>query len=173
MTHALVISLSSELWSLADPMSFAGHVTRDPLPGSVPKKILMSASLDDGWSPNLYSEVMARSLGVPGLVGSALTGLVGIDDVAGPLSSAYVVFGTGIDPKNPEHAPFLVPLANISPGVRSCEPHGLILNPAFFRQTARFLRPDGEIVNTCEGQCDAQNPLETPLGVGACDPLAP
>jgi len=173
MIHALVISLNSELWSLSDPVSFAGHVTHDPLPGSVPKKILMAASLDDGWSPNLYSEVMARSIGVPGLVGSALPELTEIGSVEGPLSSAYIVYGTGIDPKNPEHAPFLVPLANLSAGERICEPHGLILTPAYFRQLVNFLRPNGEIVNTCNGQCDAQDPLETPLGKGGCDPLAP
>jgi len=107
MTHALVISLVSELWALADPAAFSDHVTRDPLPGSVPKKIMMSVSLDDGWSPNFFSEVAARSFGIPSLVGSAQPGLVAMDDVAGPLESAYVVYGTGINPQNPEHSPFL------------------------------------------------------------------
>lgn len=173
MTHALVISVTSELWSLADPATFASHVMRDPLPGSGPKKFLISSALDDGWSPNFYANVMVRSLGIPSLVGSVKPGLVSIDDVAGPLDSAYVLFGTGIDPTNPAHAPFLTPLANLSSGIRACEPHMLVLNPAYFRQAARFLRPGGDIVNTCEGVCDAQQPLETPLAAGACDPLAP
>ena len=172
MTHALVISLVSELWALGDPAAFSDHVTRDPLPGSVPKKIMMSVALDDGWSPNFFSEVAARSFGIPSLVGSAQPGLVGMDDVAGPLESAYVVYGTGINPQNPEHSPFLTPLANLSAGERVCEPHGLILTPAYFRQLVNFLRPGGEIINTCTGICDAQDPLETPVAVGACDPLA-
>lgn len=182
METALGLSILHELWVRGEPAALATHVTSDPLPGSNAKKILMTEAFLDQQVSNQGTEIAARTLGLPQLVGSLLPGMAEIPDQAGPLDSAWVVYDTGsFDLGDPAHAPFIPPLANLQAQPNSCDPHprrGFI--PASVEQLLHFLQPGGTIENFCNGVCDADGTLtpdglllELPFGQPACDPLAP
>ena len=143
--------------------------------------LLAEAWLDHQLS-NMATEIDARTLGVPNLVGSFTPGKTGIPDLPGPLPSAFVGYNTGgLDPANPLHAPHIPPNSNlqIPAGLEGkCDPHtraGVI--PALVRQVLVSLQSGGEIENFCNGLCDADGTLtpnglrlETPEGKPPCDP---
>ena len=112
MVHQLTTALSHDLWAQADPVAFLPYITRDPLRGSFPKPVLHAVGWLDQKSPNLFSDVAARDLGLASAEGSFRTGLVGIPDATGPLESAHVMYATAIDVDDPAHAPFVPPLTN-------------------------------------------------------------
>jgi hypothetical protein len=171
---ALLLSVSAEQSIRGQAASFATHVTRDPLPGSNAKKVLLTLAWLDQYAANIGGEAMARTLGLPSIVGSRLSGLVQIPDLEGPLPSALVINDYGrFDLANPAHEPFIPPLANLEPVCSACDPH--IPSPidvgSARQQILGFFQPGGEIENFCNGICDAGDPTELPP-VG-CDPLAP
>ncbi|MFN8626652.1 MAG: hypothetical protein U0587_11835 [Candidatus Binatia bacterium] len=75
---------------------------------------------------------------------------------------------------NPAQASFIPPLANLAPQPNCCDPHPIrAFIPASLEQLQTFLQPGGQIVNFCDGLCDAGQPSEIPYGNAApCDPLA-
>ena len=173
MTHALSIALAHDQWAQADPVAYMRHVTRDPLPGSHPKDVLLSIGLHDQKSPNIFSDIAARDLRIPSLDGSFRSGLVGIPDVSGPLSSAYVAYWTALDVDDGSHAEFIPPLANRTAKVTSaCDPHVLTWQtPAYLDQVGHFFQPGGRVVNFCTGLCDGLDPGELEWGnAERCDP---
>ncbi len=164
MNYAGALAAAHELWASAEPVSVIHHVTRDPLPGSgPPKRILMSTAFLDHQVSNTCSEIAARTMGLPNLVGSIVQGLPGMPDLPGPLDSAYVLTDIGeIDILNPAHQASVPPLANL-PATGNCDPHGRRSTTlASLLQFQEFLRPGGRIVNTCDGLCDAVTPDEQP-----------
>jgi hypothetical protein len=177
-------SLLHEQWVAAEPAGTVRHVTgrvAPPLPGSIPKKILMTVAWLDKQVSNQASEIAARSLGIPSLVGSLQARLVGIPDRRDGgrgLDSAYVVWDTGsFDVFDPRYDAVIPPLANRI-GSPVCDPHGepRLSIPASLEQLAGFLRPAGSIRNTCgdDGVCNASSDEERPGGVSEaelCDPL--
>ncbi len=176
MQTALGLSLVGELWVRGEPAGYATHITSNPLPGTNAKNILMTMAFLDQQVSNTGTEIAARTLGLPNLEGSLLTNLPEIPDVPGPLSSALVIYDTGsFDLRNPAHTPFIPPLANLPPTPNSCDPHGRRgYIPASIQQLLTFAQPGGQIVNFCNGLCDAAEPSELPYGAATpCDPLAP
>ncbi len=213
MDQALVWGLAQELWARGEPAGYLTHVTRDPLPGSGdPKKVLMTVARFDGIVPNESSEITARTLGLPNLrggvpaTGSAVSARPLVPDLAGPLGpgdpdfvGAQVWYDLAMyDLENPEHLPFIPPLANTPPlgdggpfdVVSACEPHGRSFQTlAEQLQIARWLQDPSEvppslagtpgaISNTCDGVCDGfasggdPNPDELDGGrLVPCDPL--
>ncbi len=94
-----------------------------------------------------------------------------------------VVWDTGsFDILDPLQDPVIPPLANQIPS-SVCDPHNFRPSiPASIEQLVDFLRPGGQIENTCEGPgklCDAVSPVEKSLGFDtptpphACDPYVP
>jgi hypothetical protein len=181
---ALGYGLLHEQWVTAEPAGYVRHVTGlvdPPLPGSFPKKILMTVAWLDKQVSNQASEIAARSLGIPSLFGSLQAGLEGIRDRrAAPrgLDSAYVVWDVGsFDVFDPRYDAVIPPLANRIPPP-GCDPHGgpRLSIPAAIEQIAVFLRPGGKIRNTCrdDGFCNASSDEERPGGLPKdqlCDPL--
>jgi len=100
---------------------------------------------------NVGTEIAARILRLPNLIGSLRTNLAEIPDQPGPLSSALEIYDTGaFDLNNPDHAPFIPPLANLAPTANCCDPHGLRgYIPASIEQLQVFLQPGGQITNFC------------------------
>jgi hypothetical protein len=182
MDTALAISISHELWVRGESAALATHVTSDPLPGTNAKKILMTEAFLDPQVSNQGTEIAARTLGLPQLIGSLLPGVAQVPDKAGPLDSAWVVYDTGgFDLSNPADAPFIPPLANLMAQPNRCDPHPRqAFIPAAIQQFLTFMQPGGKIENFCNGLCDADATLdasgeflELPFGQPRCDPLAP
>ena len=180
MTVALGLGIIHELWVRGEPAGYATHVTTDPLPGSVAKNILLSQAFLDQQVSNQCTEIEARTLGIPSLVGSLRSGMPQIPDLPGPLASAYVEYDTGsFDLTNPAHAPFVPPLANLQAQPSKCDPHGLQgFIPASIMQLETFFG-DWGILNFCTGPggvCDTVSTpgalSELPRGEPACDPTS-
>jgi hypothetical protein len=174
MDQTLLISIIGELWTRGESAGYVTHITSNPLPNTNAKNILMTAAFLDQQVSNQATEISARTLGLPSLVGSLQSGLAEIPDQEGPLPSALVTYDTGsFDLDNPEHEPFIPKLANLQAEPNDCDPHGLQgLIPAALDQLREFLRPGGQVVNFCNGICDAGEPLELPNGLDEpCDPL--
>src|SRR5262249_35706787 len=96
--QAIGIGLDHELWVRGEPAGYATHLVNRPhaaLPGATPKRMLVTAALYDQQVSNLGSQLLARTLRLPMLEGSALHGLPGIPDTTGPQTSAFVVYDTG------------------------------------------------------------------------------
>ncbi len=178
MDLVLVITLGHELWISAESGGYARHIIDDPLPGSIQKRILLTVAWLDKQVTNHFSEVAARTLGLPQLLGSVQQELVAIPDEAGPLDSAMVTYATGsFDLFDPAHQPFIPPLTNEIPSDK-CDPHGGERSsiPAGTLQQLQFLQPGGVIHNFCTGPgniCDGATPWEKPRGeLTSCDPLS-
>jgi hypothetical protein len=172
---ALVLGIIHELWVRGESAGYATHITSNPLQGTNTKNILMTMAWLDQQVSNVGTEIAARTLGLPNLVGSLRTNLAEIPDQPGPLASGLEIYDTGsFDLNNPAHAPFIPPLANLAPNPSCCDPHGLRgYIPASVEQLRAFLQPGGQIANFCDGLCDAAEPLELPYGQATpCNPLA-
>jgi hypothetical protein len=179
MKVALGLGLSHELWVRGEPAGYATHITSNPLPGTNTKNIMLSQAFLDQQVSNQCTEIEARTLGIPNLVGSHRSGMPQIPDLPGPLASAYVEYDTGsFDLNNPEHAPFIPPLENLQAESNGCDPHGRqAFIPAALAQVKTFFQGGG-ILNYCTGPgnvCDTvESPgafSELPYGEPACDPL--
>lgn len=174
MHQALLMGVIHELWVRGESAGYATHITSNPLPGTNAKHIMMTSAYLDQQVSNQGTEVAARTLGLPSLIGSLQTNLAQIPDLPGPLSSALVMYDTGgFDLDNPAHEPFIPPLANLQAQPNRCDPHGRqAVIPAARRQIAAFLKPGGQVENFCNGTCDADGPDELPFGESQrCQPV--
>jgi len=176
--QAIGIGLNHELWVRGEPAGYATHITgrrRSLLPGVNRKKMLVTAALLDQQVSNLGSQLLARTLRLPMLEGSAMRGLPGIPDSLGPQASGYVVYDTGsFDVANPAHTRFIPPLLNRPATRNRCDPHGQRgFIPASIDQLLGFFSETGLIENHCaDGVCDASEPNEIPFGAATpCNPL--
>jgi hypothetical protein len=179
----VILQLQHEIWVDAEAAGYVRHITGDvepPLPDTPAKKLLMTVAFMDLQVSNQASEIMARSLGIPNLVGSIQEQLPAIPDAdagAEGLDSALVIYDVGdLDPFDPAYEPFRPPLANRIVEDNKCDPHGLprLSIPASIEQLRAFLRPGGRIFNFCTGAggiCDAAEPSEQPAE--PCDVFAP
>jgi hypothetical protein len=180
MNVAIGLQVIHELWVRGEPAGYVTHVTSDPLPGVNVKKVMISQAFVDQQVSNQCTEIQARTMGVPSLIGSNRSGMPQIPDLPGPLESAYVEYDTGSFSFDvPEHAPFIPPLANLQATPNGCDPHGRQgFIPASIQQLKTFFDDQG-ISNFCSGPgaiCDTVSSpgafSELPGGEPACDPLA-
>jgi len=172
--QALLLVLTHELWVRGESAGYATHITENPLPGTNVKHVMLTAALHDQLVNNTATEIAARTLKLPNLIGSILPNLPEIPDRDGPLVSGVVYYDSAaFDANDPRQVPFIPPLANIQPVQNRCDPHGRqAFTPAAIDQLFEFLRPGGQMVNFCNGLCDAAEPSELPYAGGRpCDPF--
>jgi hypothetical protein len=178
--QAIGIQLLEELWARGEPAGYATHITGlndPPLPGSIPKRILMTVARFDHQVSNQAAEITARTLRLPALVGSAEYGKPQIPDLPGPLDSAVEYYDPGGLVPGVDDAE-IPPLADLREQVDQCDPHAETLRiPAQIDQLTAFLQPGGEISNFCDGLCNGKDadgnwlPYEIPGG--AAEPCMP
>jgi hypothetical protein len=140
----LLIAVSQSEWDHTDPLTFAPHLVKDPLPGSGRKRVILQESIGDAQVPNIATRLLARTIGLSGI--GLVQPVPGVEEVAGPVDSAYTQWDT--------HASPLPPAGN-KPAPDDNGAHNAIQGlPALREQIRLFLRPGGEAVNTCGGPCD-------------------
>lgn len=131
-----------------DPVSYAPYFFERPLAGApADRKMLQHVGIADSQVPNVASYFHARIYGLPALEGAAAEVPAAMETVAAPTDgSAFNVFDFG-ETRTDE----AIPPPAVTPvheGVRRL--------PAAMEQVDLFLRPDGQIENTCTMTCDPE-----------------
>jgi hypothetical protein len=156
---------AQNLWDRADPMGFAAHAIKDPLPDEngmkmAPKQILLMEGRYDEQVPNASTRLAARTLGLP-LLTPKIESVWGIEEKAGPLDSAYTQWDVhATPPPPPTNAPADKgdAMGNEPKGSTGSTVHESVRRlPEAIDMMQQFLKPDGKVVNTCQG------------GAGPCD----
>jgi len=135
-----------------DPINVAPGFFDDPIPGTPPKQLLMSMSMDDMAVPNLGSMEQARTLGLP-VLEPALMVPYGMTEEPGPLESAFVIWDEDPEPK---------PHEDNALNDRDNGTHNSVRQRNKYVEQLGIYLHTGEVVHTCgEGPCDCTT--------GACD----
>ncbi len=151
LERPLGIILAQMLWDRGEASGYAHHITDDPLPGTPPHTVLMHVAYGDHQVAPATAEIEARTIGArihwPAVVDGRLPDVEpywGIEQIEGyPYDgSALVIWDSG--------AP-TPPLVNRPPREGE-DPHGdPRSDPEARAQKSAFLRPDGAVVDVCEG----------------------
>lgn len=59
------VALAQMLWDRGEPDGYIDHLVRDPLPGTPVKQVLIQEVFGDHQVPNIATETLARTLGIP------------------------------------------------------------------------------------------------------------
>lgn len=137
-------ALAPQVLEVIDPIAYAPFVVTEPLPGNPAKQVLLQGGLGDTAVPTVAIELHARALGIPLVTPSAAT-VPFLPTAQAPTPSGLVLVDFGIDaelgrgwaPANEDTV--------AHEGVRRFGP--------VREQIDRFLRPGGQIEDTCLGPC--------------------
>lgn len=141
----LLLVMTTVMWDIVDPATYAPHLVSDPLPDTPAKRILYQTGWYDAQVPNIAGDVGARTMGIPLMV-PTVREVWNIDTTEGPADSAYVQYridGTEAWPPGSRSPPGSSPAHE---GVRR--------NEAAQQQMDAFLRPEGVVTSYCDGACD-------------------
>ncbi|MEK6606908.1 MAG: hypothetical protein AABZ30_04530 [Myxococcota bacterium] len=143
LDNIVLLAMFQTGFEFSDPYTTAPRVLSDPLPGVGEKRILMYEAVGDSQVPNIATETVARTMGIP-LLAPPVHGVFGLEERKGPVDSAIVLYDLDLEP-----APST---SNAGSGADNGS-HGLTnIQPAVHRQI-RALFEEGTIENTCDGAC--------------------
>ncbi len=153
------IFLAQLLWDRSETNGYANHITRDPLPGTPAKQVLLLGAVGDHQVSEFALRVQAATMGVPAHKPIAEPGRVAesdpgwlLDTITYPhRGSAYYSWDTGA---------LASPVANTAPR-EGHDPHDDTPNIPEVRQTKHeFMQPNGALSDPCDGACTAPIPPE-------------
>lgn len=144
LDQQILIAASQSYWDWTEPANFAGHIVSSPLTADTPPKhVIVQEAINDAQVPNLATRVLVRTLGIPGM--DLEQPVFGVDVMPAPLDSAYTQWDVH---------PMPVPPDQDVPPPSDNGAHGAIrMLPALVDQIAAFFKPDGQVVQTCNGIC--------------------
>jgi hypothetical protein len=140
----ILMSVMMSMWDFAEPAPWLKHMFDDPLPNTPPKQILYQIARYDSQVPNLASDMAVREMGIP-LLDPPLLPVWNVPSEEGPLDSAYVYYDTGAPPTAEGNDP-----DEEDNGAHGDQRH----IDAAVEQLGAFWRPDGQVINFCDGPCD-------------------
>jgi hypothetical protein len=160
LVRALLMVMAQSQWDIGEASTFVPHILEEPLPcdaaicpsGLTPvKRLLFQIAKDDPQVATVTAELAARTMGLPYVTPAAFTpwGLDTVEAAMGEVlgESALAIFAI---PGTP-----VLPLGTRDPGKEENPAHeGVRRSPAAIEQIDLFLRPDGHVVQTCDGVCD-------------------
>jgi hypothetical protein len=145
-----LLSLSQYDWDFADPITFAPHTIMDPLPNTPQKQILIQAGINDSEVSNLATNLLARTMGLPGLQTLPVP-VYGITETTGPLSSA-LTYWTNLS-YGGQACTYVPPSTNEPPStdstLTSCVHEAVRRLPEVIQQLGSFFTSGGQITQTC------------------------
>lgn len=144
LDQQLLLALAQSQFDFTDPINVAPFVVNQPLPDTPKKQILQQMSVLDAQVPNISSEILARTMGLPLLSDSPLE-IWGMPPTEGPLESAFTVWD--LTPQAPS-----VPRPDNSTPKENHVHAALSGLEELQTQTDHFLR-QGEVISTCDGPC--------------------
>jgi pimeloyl-ACP methyl ester carboxylesterase len=140
--QAVLLHAAQAMWDYTDPISYAPHLLRDPLPGVPTKNILYQESIGDAQVPNVATRLMVRTMQMPALA-PPVQEVYGITDQQQPLTSAYAQFDVHPSP--------LPGNTNVPPASDNQAHEACRRLPQVVDQLQRFFQPQGEVFQTCDG----------------------
>jgi hypothetical protein len=153
--HVVIQQLLQMGFDPTDPVHVAPHVLAGGLPGTPAKQHLLQMSVGDTAVTNLASQLQARTIGLP-VLAPALEVPWGLEEGAGPLADAFVIFSEEPTP--------LPPRTNTPAAQGNVAHDQLRRRDAVVEQLGHFFA-EGEVVHTCAGPCNCAQ--------GACGGLDP
>lgn len=148
LDRALLYPLLQMLWDRAEPQGYVSRLLENPFPNTPVKKILMQVAINDSQVSHVAAEIQARSLGI-GTTAPSARPAFGIPEIESPFDgSAYIPYDTGGE------AP---PLTADAPITENGTHEAVRRLPEAQMQIDAFLRPDGQVVNFCDGPCLFEN----------------
>ena len=140
-----LFALVQSAFDRADPLMFPEFIDT-PLAGGDPKRLLLIESIGDSQVPNIATEAMARSYGMP-MLAPGLTPVWGVEDMLEPVAtgSALLQVDTKMGP--------LPPTQNLPPDGDNGAHGSAVDDPALIAIVERFIFKD-IAENLCDGPCD-------------------
>jgi hypothetical protein len=139
---ALLLALLGTGFERLDPLTYAPHLTHDPLPGTPAKRVLLHVARNDAQVHNEASFILGRTIGVPLMV-PAVRPVFGFAEQPYPYEgSALVEYDFSVpSPADPQQPP-----------AEETDTHeSLRRQPEGQDQMMHFLYT-GELVNYCPGE---------------------
>ncbi len=146
----LVIQLIQMLWDRGEANGHLQHLTANPYPDTPDHVVLLHEAFGDHQVANVATEIEARTIGAAGHRPVLTDGRIadkevfwGIPEITYPhRGSAIVMWDSGAVPP---------PLGNTTP-TQGADPHeDPRVDPMAIAQITRFLRPDGVVIDVCDG----------------------
>jgi hypothetical protein len=155
-----VIALMGFAFDRVDPVTTAGNLVHDPLPGTPAKQIFMYETLGDSLVTNLSSEMLARAMDIP-VTGPSLRVPFGLTESSAPVTSGFMILDEHPDP--------LPGAFNVAPTDDNGTHSGVNERQAILSMMFKFFT-DGLLVHGCalEG-----TPAPCDCATAACDNEVP
>lgn len=155
----VLLAVSQSFWDFADPITFAPHELRDTLPDPAtklpmpPRHILQQESKNDAQVPNVATRKLVRTMGLK-LLNTPVEMVYGVETATGPLDSAYTQWDSHPTPPPSRWntPPFQGKGDWPMPGGYSAH-EAIRRYPKLIDQLGAFLKPQGQVVDTCGGPC--------------------
>ncbi len=139
LDQVIGLNLIQMFFDYTDPVSISNDLLTGAIPGTPTKQALLHMAVGDHQVSNIASEYLARAIGLPVLTPTPYTPY-GIDETAGPATSAMVIWDGGQGSGIPD--------GNVPP-TSAEDPHGMPRKqPAALRQMVEFW-DNGDIIATC------------------------
>jgi hypothetical protein len=151
LERQLIFTLVQGMWDRGEGNGYANHITRDPLPNTPPKKILMETALGDHQVAPIAAEIEARTIGAHVFQPAYGPGRTNIKKPffgfqalrPNDTGSGIVVWDSGMA---------VPPLTNTPPRVGDDSHEDPRATPANREQKSRFLQQGGVIADVCGGK---------------------
>lgn len=152
LDRIIMLGVIQMQWDRGEANGYANHVTADPLPGTPASEVLLQVAYGDHQVSQFAADVMARTYGAatndPPLAPGRLPGFVeplwGIERIeTWPHAGSAITYWDSGTP---------VPPYTNQPPREGEDPHGDPRSDPDARvQISEFLKPDGVVVDVCEG----------------------
>lgn len=149
----LILSMLQTVWDPGESSGYALAMTRDPLPGTPPKRFLMQVAQGDAQVSTLGAEVSARAFGGVS-VSPAIRPIWGVEEVAAPIEGSAIVEWAYSDAG-------VEPVGNVPPNPDTDTHECPRREPEAQQQLTTFLET-GVVQQFCDGPC-------TSARAGLCD----
>ena len=142
----LLFAIYQSQYDLADPSIYADHLWRDPFDGNPQKRILLLEAYGDSQVPNISTEMMARTYGIP-MSAPGLYDVPGVPNETAPIEGSALL---QVDTKSTNPMP---PKQNLSPEDDNGA-HGSSIDSPVVRKIIKDFLASGIVTHQCSGSCD-------------------
>jgi hypothetical protein len=141
---ATILGALQTLWDPGESGGYAWNLTRDGLPGTPPKRILMQAAQGDAQVSTLGAEIFARALGAAS-VAPQIRPIFGVPEQTAPIEASAIAEWLYTDGS-------AEPFTNVPPSADGDTHECPRREPAAQDQLSEFLET-GVVDQFCDGQC--------------------